>query len=313
MRTAIAIRTLRAKTGLLRIRVSAPAFIFLVALIVVFIPNPRSSSAKSVLKTSRAKYDIGESNSPAHLADYFVLTSFGSLRDYLLGASASPFQQQAPSAGTVEIFAANCTTPQTDFNLGDTVCGKITDANFAQRRFSWNDAIANRQNGPTMVANPDFNSFVLPATRLSSLPGGVISDNRATWKLNDQSTADSSVQGTGNFRVHEPGHPAVDLQIFGNANQNVNQVTYSGCVLNQGGPDAALNTKLQMTVPNNTTFVSITPANGNWSCTGPTNGIVTCTRASLPITGVSECSLLLVNIAAGAKSIATYKQDDGLQ
>ena len=299
MNTETTFRTLRRQTDQLGIRSSAPVLILLVALAGVFIPISRTSSAKSGPKISNNKPEAGRaSNSPAHLADKSVPSSFAALRDYLLGDSDSPLQQ-APLAGVVEIFAANCTTPQTDFNLGDTVCGKITDAQFAQRRFSWNDAIANRQTGPNMATNPDFNSFVLPATRTSSLAGGTISDNRATWKLNDQSTADTSVQGTGNFRVHEPGHPAVDLQIFGNASQSSNQITYSGCVLNQGGPDAALNTKLQMTIPNNTTFVSTTPANGSWSCAAPVGGTVICSRASLPITGVSECSILLVSINAG--------------
>ena len=219
------------------------------------------------------------------------------LEDYLRGDPSSPF---APTA-TVELFASNCTTAMTDFNLGDTVCIKVTDSSFASgRKFVVADNTFTRQDGPTITMSPQTTPLVLPSTRTSNIAGGAVQDNRGTWTAFDYDTVNNSPVANNSFRVHQPGHPAADLQINGSSSQNTNQLTYHDCVFNSGGPDVPSTTKFQATIPNNTTFVSITPSNpGSWTCGAPSGGTVICNRSSgLPI-NVNECFDLLVTVNAG--------------
>ena len=327
MSTPTTFRIPGGKKGQLRIRFSYPALIILVVLGGVLVLNSPMSSATSgrrVSTDSNSKSDLapdgearrsrqyeamGSSSSPFLSADKSVPSSFTSPRDYLLSASDSSLQRpSAPLAGTAETFASNCTTPKTDFNLGETVCGKITDVDFLTRKFSWVDPVnIGVQDGPTLVMSPQTSLFVIPATKTSVIGGGTV-ENRGSWTLVDRSTSNSSVQGSAIFRVHEAGHLAVDLHATGFANQNTNQITYTGCIFNQGGPDAAQNAKLQMTIPNNTTFASMTAPNGSWACTTPAvggTGTVICTRSSLPTGALTgDCFQLVVTIDAGTQNNA---------
>ena len=324
MSTATTFRTLRRNKGQRRIRFSGPGLIVLVALVGVFVPHSRSSSATSSsrisndsksrsevasgseARRSRAHEAAGSSDSPVLSVDTSASSSLGLLRDYLLGVRGSSLQQQAPVAGVVETFATNpgpvcnLSMPKTDFNLGESVCARITDAAFATRKFSWvSSPNVSRQNGPNMTMNPDTNIFTLPSTRTTDIGPGDRVENRGTWKAEDRSTS-NTLQGQAQFLVHDPAHPMADLQVVaGSGSQMTNQITYPITIYN-AGPDAGQNAKIQATIPNNTTFASMTPPNGSWTCPAPVGGTVICTRTGGPLPfNSSESTNLVVSIDAG--------------
>jgi len=72
-----------------------------------------------------------------------------------------------PAGETVEVLAADCVTPKSAFNLGETVCAKTggidlsTPGNYYM---NWIDSQLNQTNGGTITQNPQFFLFVPPTT-----------------------------------------------------------------------------------------------------------------------------------------------------
>src|SRR5205085_9889421 len=100
---------------------------------------------------------------------------------------------QAPPPGeTIATFASNCTTPKTDFTLGETVCAKVTNAPVGAggapaQRLTWvahNGAVAQAGN---ITSSTQTGTYLLPTTATQTL-GGITIDNRGTWRVNTSST-----------------------------------------------------------------------------------------------------------------------------
>jgi uncharacterized repeat protein (TIGR01451 family) len=67
---------------------------------------------------------------------------------------------------TVELFAADCATPKTDFNLGETVCAKTDGVDLTvpgNHYMNWVDSQLNQTNGGTITQNPQYFLYVPPA------------------------------------------------------------------------------------------------------------------------------------------------------
>ena len=210
----------------------------------------------------------------------------GLIKDVLNGGSSD---NQPANPDTVQIFKSDCTTvpAATDFHLGDTVCGKISNIGGNTRRFNWEDA--NRDivfTGPTFSVDPTTSTFVLPSTSTSPF-GGTTVDNRGQWTLQSIRNTNFNVQGSTVFYVSQTGSPVASLSLSaastlsGAANTDF---TYAFDVVNHG-PDAATNATLTVTIPPNTTFVSMVPGlNGaGWVCGVPGGSplAVTCTKSSM--------------------------------
>jgi hypothetical protein len=127
----------------------------------------------------------------------------------LSDASVITFQNFTVSGGggggpAVATFESTCTTPQTAFNLGDTVCAQATiDPMAFNARFDWVDPDGIIQEmGPTIVASGQTDTFVIPSMGPNAKTG--------TWKVQLTNLADASVIAFQNFTVMGGGGPAAE-------------------------------------------------------------------------------------------------------
>lgn len=203
--------------------------------------------------------------------------------------------QAAPGPETIATYAADCTTPKTSFELGETVCAKVTNApvgagGSAAQRLTWvarNGSVAQAGN---ITSSTQTGTYLLPTTATQTL-GGITIDNRGTWRVNTSSTADGSLQSTALFTVHDPAGSFADLVVNQGVSLAAAEVGTAGSTGKFGvtvtnlGPDAAQFVTFSQPVPTNTTFVSFTQTAGpTFNCVTPSSGgtgTVTCTAASL--------------------------------
>ena len=108
----------------------------------------------------------------------------------------------APAAAleTVATFAADCTTPKTVFQLGDTVCAKVSSVAGGDLNNIWlqwvapDNTVAFGSTGTTLVTtNPQTFLQVLPTTGAFAQLG--------YWAAQTANVSDSSPRVAANFRV----------------------------------------------------------------------------------------------------------------
>ena len=109
---------------------------------------------------------------------------------------------------TIAIYAADCSTPKTDFNLGDVICAVTDGVDLVTEPgnyyVNWHSPSNGITNGPTITQNPQSFLFTLPTSA---------SGNVGTWKANigRVSPAESSIIGSPpNFTVRD----APSISIF---------------------------------------------------------------------------------------------------
>ncbi len=159
----------------------------------------------------------------------------------------APALFQLFQADDLSTYAADCTTPKSDFNLGETVCVRTAFASslFFFRQLTWVDPENHVLDAAFATTSGQTNSFTLPATA-QSMVGGVGVDNRGTWRI-DLRSADGSRSATVSFVVHEPTNPRADLQITaGSGERTVESGTNVSVkvVVYNAGPDAATNVQV---------------------------------------------------------------------
>ena len=244
--------------------------------------------------SSRAGYGTVRNIDKRSTSVLFTTTSSFQRRpseDLFSTFSADDDKKITPAATGIATFSdAGCTVPSTDFELGATVCVKITTPT-TNSRFRWTNANGDSYQidpGGTIRADGATQLFTLPSSATSASPlGGPVSDNRGTWRVQAVGSNNNTASATQNFYVHQSGTPVANLNISASSSASAGgppgtPFTYSFLV-NNVGPDAATNAVLTATVPTNTTFVSMIPAAGvsGWSCSGlQPGGIVTCTNPS---------------------------------
>ena len=201
------------------------------------------------------------------------------LDNFLLKTSTQPLTAlSAPLLlESIATFASDCTTPQNDFNFGETVCAVVSNANVGGR-LVWGHTDGRLARDTMVDVNPKSDSFLITPT---SLLAGETVDNKGTWKI-QTIDADGAPFAVVYFTIHDPVTPTADLQVYkapkagAQANENTD-VSFAITVANQG-PDAATDVHLADVTPAATTFVSLTQDAG-----GPTFTCVDsdCTIASL--------------------------------
>jgi len=194
----------------------------------------------------------------------------------------------ANATESIATFAANCSTPKTDFNLGETVCARVTGSPLGfmpQRQLNFvNPAGLVVQSSP-VTADPQIFSFTLPATTVSTT-GGVTVDNRRTWNITSTDNGDASAHAITSFACHDPNQATVDLVIYKAFSQGESDFTngsniVSNVFVQNFGPSDAQNVQFIDTAPTNSTFVSVSQQSGptfNCSNSGSTT---TCSLATL--------------------------------
>ncbi|HEX5732756.1 MAG TPA: HYR domain-containing protein [Blastocatellia bacterium] len=226
-----------------------------------------------------------------------MLSSLSLLPDSRL----SPGAQVSAASEAINTFAPGCTTPDANFNFGETVCAVATDAVLPisgrrQRRIQWvtPDGVVVQQ--VDITSNPQSNSFAIPTSGPFAQVG--------TWTVK---TVDNRGAGraTAQFIVRNPATVTTDVSVTKSGPHQASagtNITYTVSVINRG-PDDAQNVVMTDGMPANTTFVSETQISGpTASCTNPSAGSAT---------GATVCTI--GTLAAGASAVfsITYSINSG--
>lgn len=146
--------------------------ILLIAAVGLAIPAVHSSST--------AEPSAGDKASPRSLSAARV-PGYG---NWLPGLAPA-----ALAGETIEIFAADCTTPKTAFAAGETICAKTNgvDVSAGNYHVNWHHPDNTQTNGGTITVNPQYSLFSIPTS------GSYL----GTWKANigRVTPAESSIIG----------------------------------------------------------------------------------------------------------------------
>ena len=208
---------------------------------------------------------------------------------------ALPEPPVAESIATFEVVSGVCTAnPKDSFDLGETVCAKITGASLgtvdrAANRIGWVSPYGSLAQGADITTDPQTGLYVIPsaATQTFTDTGGAIVtvDNRGTWSVGIYSASDGSQRETARFTVHDPAKAFVDISV----NQSVNISGFevgagSGGVFDifvtNNGPDDAQSVVLSDTLSDNATFSAI--SDDGFTCGTPVGTLFSCTLATMP-------------------------------
>lgn len=217
---------------------------------------------------------------------------------------SSPFFFFQAAPPPLQTFAANCTTPKTDWSLGETVCVKAAAATGALGplyRVQLVNPAGFIVGSFDVTTNPQTVTFDLPTATTFTL-GNRTFDNRGTWRINLSDTLDANVLVFAPITVHDPQETVANLQI-NKVVANSLQATAGTDVQSyirvfNAGPDAATNVKFTDVPPSNTTFQSLVQT------AGPT---FNCTTPAVNTTGSSECTAASFGNGATADFVATYR------
>jgi uncharacterized repeat protein (TIGR01451 family) len=190
----------------------------------------------------------------------------------------APFQ--AAGGPAISFYKSDCSTPQSTFSPGDTVCAKIDglDTSLFKTHFDWADP-----DGFILARSAEITAS--GQTRLFTVP---VSAPVGEWQANitDQVGARRAL---GSFTVSDADNPAVDLSLNVDGPAKVtagNSITYT-LVLFNNGPDAAENVRLTDVFPTDTTFVGLVQNSGPiFTCANDT-GATTCTIPLMPANEVA--------------------------
>lgn len=160
------------------------------------------------------------------------------------------FQPQPSLVESINTYAADCSTPKTDFNLGDTVCARASfpTAFLSFRRITVVDPNNNILDSAIITSSAQTVEFTLPGSATSVIGGNTV-DNRGTWRI-DLRSFGGSRRDTASFDVHDVANPQADLQIFAGSGDDAvapNSTVPVKIVVFNAGPDTAMN--IQVSAP----------------------------------------------------------------
>ncbi len=226
---------------------------------------------------------------------------------FLPSGMFSALLPQGPGDEMVETFAADCTTPQAIFNLGDIVCAKATNAPlrnpYPLRSFNWSGTRGFIRQSEDVDTDPDTNLFTIPSSNTSIIEGEIV-DNRGTWAVSINSTGDNTTRAIAYFTVSDPANAAADLQVS-------NISTDTGAPIEPGdstgfyiaiantGPNTATNVHVTQATPPNMGFVSAIQSGGPTLTCANAAGITDCTISSLA-PGVNASYTINYLVSGGA-------------
>jgi uncharacterized repeat protein (TIGR01451 family) len=170
----------------------------------------------------------------------------------------------------VKTFADDCVTPQTVFNVGDTVCVEAGDfpapLSAGYRRFQWTTPDGLVADLTNVKVDPQGDKFVIPTSGQFAQLG--------SWTV-ATINGDSDRFAVAKFTVRNPRIPSVNLSIFKEGPGYVapgDRVSYKLWVTNPG-PDFAESVEIIDEVPSNMVFVALKQASGAAvECSTPTRG-----------------------------------------
>lgn len=214
----------------------------------------------------------------------------------------------------IATYAADCTTPSDSFNLGDTVCAKVSGAptSGAVIVFSDPDNIQRSNSLGVTAASQSF-TFALPSS-----PTSGDTDNRGAWAVAVVNAEDNSRRAVARFFVHDPDTKVADVTISKVALDGTqavagSNVSYRVYITNQG-PDAATSVSFTDHTLPNTTLVSFTQdGTATFTCgAGAAAGDTTCTKASMAVDETASFTAVYTvnaNASSGADLTDTVNVD----
>jgi uncharacterized repeat protein (TIGR01451 family) len=218
-------------------------------------------------------YSVRSSSSPKGALLQPKISTVSTARRVSRSTILNPFAPSAlsplplSSLGVVT-YDATCTTPQSDFNLGNTVCVKATGVpgSLFPWRISWVDPAGFiTQSDPAITDDNAQYFYVIPAAPTSSINGQTV-DNRGTWRVN-LTRPNGAIMQTARFVVHETANPQADVFVQ-KFQRDASDQPHSGeniafiVVVGNAGPDAAQNVHLIDSLPSGGTLVSFTQTLG---------------------------------------------------
>jgi uncharacterized repeat protein (TIGR01451 family) len=204
--------------------------------------------------------------------------------------AAVSFLPAPPAPVTVTIYASDCTTQKTVFNLQDankTVCAVVTGGD-PTWRILWSDA--NNVVVKNVALGSGTSTFILTA-------GSSLGD----WRVIAYEPFGGSVQQVATFTVIDAANPQADVSVskslISSGVSSGGQILFA-LQLTNAGPSAAAAVQLSDAVPANTTFVSFD------QLSGPT---FTCTNPNVTETGTTVCTAASIARGESATFVGTYQ------
>jgi uncharacterized repeat protein (TIGR01451 family) len=206
------------------------------------------------------------------------------------------FQAAAPALQT---FAADCTTPKSDWNLGEVVCVKVDGTANASRV-----QLVNPSGYAVFRADVGFGpqevTFTIPSDATLTSDDSTF-DNRGTWRVTLVDAPSAGALLSVPITVHDPQQTVANLQIVKalNGGLAVAGADVSSVIrVYNAGPDAASNVTFTDVPPANTTFLSLVQTGG------PT---FTCTTPAANAAGTSQCNRASLGRDEAADFVLTYR------
>ena len=278
--------------------------IFVAAIALIAIPFFSVSSASITSKVANRDSSIVSQNSAAAAAAVKLTAPVSPPRK----DSFNPFLLPVPPVGeTIETFDSDCTTPKASFEVGQTVCVKVSGipvGSFFARRVLLGNANSTIIQSFDVTSDPQTFSFVVTAT---SVIGGDTFDNRGTWHAVVLNPFFYYPESTNTFTVADPANFTADSAVATTLSpggvQAGTAITFELEVKNYG-PDSAAAVALTDAIPANTTFVDFQQVSGpTFNCTNPSpgasSGTTTCTITSLVWPGPPAHFIATYQVNAG--------------
>ncbi len=205
-------------------------------------------------------------------------------------SSITPVDFNVSAAPIIATYDSTCTTPTTNFVLGEMVCVKVNGVpvnTTFPNKISWVDTAGFIEQRTDLITDPQSDSFQLPVSDTSIVNGESI-DNRGIWRVH-VTRNNGRLLHTAFFNVSDAANPSAHLVVNkfvsgGESNVDAGSNVSFVITLTNKGPDAADEVELGDPTAPNMTFVSLTQTSGPaFSCTAST-----CTLASLPVGATAE-------------------------
>jgi len=225
--------------------------------------------------------------------------------------SAQPTTRFAPlffmqdPVETITTYESDCVTPSSSFELGDTVCIKITGTPGAGIR-----RIAFLNGANYIVADATVNtegqtlSFALPGTATSALTPDLTVDNRGKWHGLSVGLGDGFTRAAAPFIVTDPAQAVADVAIGDSSQVEVASTVRFTVFVSNNGPQTATDVEITDAVPAGATFDSVDHG-PEFTCAEDT-GTVTCELGSLASGATKELTFVYGVAGATAGTAITH-------
>jgi uncharacterized repeat protein (TIGR01451 family) len=212
-----------------------------------------------------------------------------------LAALSAPFVPLVPQGGpeTITTYKSDCTTLESHFTTGDTVCAVAANTFFGVRAIYW--------------VNPDDAVVQIDSISSNSPSGSRMVSALGNWRAYLVGE-DGALRTLAAFSVSDPQLPRFDLSVFKGSTGATGDFTAGGLisyqiVVQNNGPDTASSVQLTDAVPTNTTYVSSSQDSGSFTRTQQTPSTIWTVASLAPGSSASFTFIYQINGGTPAGTI----------